>query len=62
VQYLGETTTQTGLTVQAVRVTDEYQKGLKVSDAVMATLNLQPHDVCPQWNYTLRPRVSGAAN
>ncbi len=62
VQYIGETTTQTGLTVHAVRVTDEYQKGLKVSDAAMATLNVQLHDVCPQWNYTLRPRVSGAAN
>ena len=61
-QYIGEATTQTGLTVQAVRVTDEYQKGLKVSDEVMDTLNLQPHNICPQWNYTLRPHVTVSVN
>ncbi len=55
---LGQTTTATGLIVQAHLVTTEYPTGLKVSDADMAALNLQPHDICPQWNYTIRPRQS----
>ena len=54
--YIRATTTQTGLRVRAHLVTDVYKVGGKVSDAEMATLNLQAHAVCPQWNYTIRPR------
>jgi hypothetical protein len=54
--YLEATTTQTGLTVRAALHDNVYQTGESVRDAVMATLNLTPHDVCPTWNYTLRPR------
>lgn len=61
-QYIRETTTQTGLTVQAWLITDDYPTGLKVSDEAMATLNVQPHDVCPQWNYTIRPRTQPSLN
>jgi Rhodopirellula transposase DDE domain len=50
------TTTATGLAVQAVRLDGEYRPGQRVSDAEMATLLLDRHDVCPAWNYTLRPR------
>jgi hypothetical protein len=57
---IGQTTTTTGLSVQAYLVTAEYPTGLKVPDADMATLNIQPHEVCPQWNYTIRPRLSDA--
>ena len=57
---IGQTTTTTGLSVQAHLVTAEYPTGLKVPDADMATLNIQPHAVCPQWNYTIRPRLSEA--
>ena len=55
-QYIRETKTQTGLTVQAHLVPDAYQRGVKVPDAVMATLNIQAHAICPIWNYTIRPR------
>ncbi len=61
-QYIRETTTQTGLTVQAWLVTDDYPTGLTVSDEAMAALNLDPHEVCPQWNYTIRPRTQLSAN
>jgi len=61
-QYIRETTTQTGLTVQAHMVSDDYPTGLKVSDDEMAALNLQPHAVCPQWNYTIRPRTQPSAS
>jgi len=56
VDYIAATTTQTGLTVQAHLVTTSYLTGVKVSNQVMKTLNIQPHEVCPQWNYTIRPR------
>jgi Rhodopirellula transposase DDE domain len=54
--YLQQTTTATGLTVQAHLVTTDYPKGVKVSDEAMDALNIQAHAVCPQWNYTIRPR------
>jgi len=58
--YLQGTTTQTGLTVRAALHDGVYQTGESVSDTVMATLNLTKHDVCPTWNYTLRPRSSSS--
>ncbi len=61
-QYLNETKTETGLTVRAMLVTEKYKTGIKVSDAVMDQLNLQQHDTCPQWNYTIRPRSVTALN
>jgi Rhodopirellula transposase DDE domain len=56
-QYLRATTTQTGLCVVAHLVTQVYQKGIEVADEVMAALNITYHAICPQWNYTIRPRV-----
>lgn len=54
--YIRDTKTQTGLTVRAHLVTEKYEKGVKVPDAQMDALNIEFHDVCPQWNYTIRPR------
>jgi hypothetical protein len=54
--YLRDTKTQTGLTVQAQLVTQIYRTGVKVSNAVMKTLSIEKHEVCSQWNYTIRPR------
>lgn len=54
--YLRGTTTETGLTVRAALHTGVYKTGESVSDAEIATLNLERHDICPSWNYTLRPR------
>jgi len=56
--YLENTTTQTGLRVRAHIITTMYKTGEKVLDADMATLNIQYHEVCPQWNYTIYPRSS----
>ncbi len=53
------TTTSTGLKVEAILVEQSYQTGLKVSDDEMASLALEKHDTCPDWNYTIRPRPSG---
>jgi len=56
--YIRDTKTQTGLTVQAHLVTETYETGVKVPDKEMDALNIQFHDICPQWNYTIRPRSS----
>lgn len=57
-QYIAETSTHTGLRVRAYRVTKTYEKGVKVSDEEMATLNVHTHATCPRWNYTIYPRPS----
>ena len=54
--FIRNTVTETGLRVKAIVSPKVYQKGIKVSDKEMATLNLTRHSVCPQWNYIIRPR------
>jgi hypothetical protein len=56
--YLRGTKTETGLTVRAALHDGIYKTGESVSDADMTALNLTRHDVCPTWNYTLRPRAA----
>ncbi len=55
-QYIRETKTQTGLAVRVHLVRKKYATGEKISDEMMATLNITYHAVCPQWNYTIYPR------
>jgi hypothetical protein len=57
--YLRGTTTSTGLEVQALLWQSVYATGQSVSDTDMQTLNLERHLVCPNWNYTIRPRPTG---
>lgn len=56
-QLLEETTTETGLRVEATRVEKTYERGITVSDEEMAALALEKHATCPQWNYTIRPQT-----
>ena len=56
VELIANTTTKTGLTVRCELDTNSYPKGIKVSDAEMATLNLKGDDFHPDWNYTISPR------
>ena len=55
--YIRGTTTETGLKVKAFILDGHYEKGVKVSDEQMKALNLERHDVCPNWNYTIKPRT-----
>lgn len=55
-----QTCTDTGLRVEACPNHAVYPTGIKVSDEEMAQLNIVHHVVCPQWNYTLRPRPADA--
>src|SRR5262249_36334904 len=50
------TTTRTGLRVTARWQTRRYAKGIRVSQADLAGLNLHTHDLCPKWNYTIEPK------
>ncbi|MBN1221469.1 MAG: hypothetical protein JXM69_21290 [Anaerolineae bacterium] len=40
----------------AQNCTEIYETGVKVPDEQRDVLNIEYHDVCPQWNYTIRPR------
>ena len=56
VELIGATTTKTGLKIQCALDPKTYEKGIKISDAEMATLNLTGDDFHPEWNYTIKPR------
>jgi len=57
VELIAATTTKTGLTVHCELDTNVYAKGIKVSDAEMATLNIKGDAFHPEWNYTISPRL-----
>jgi hypothetical protein len=57
VELIASTTNKTGLTVRCELDTREYPKGVKVSDADMATLNIKGDIFHPEWNYTISPRA-----
>jgi hypothetical protein len=55
VELIAATTTKTGLKVHCELDTKAYAKGIKVSDAEMATLNIKGNAFHPEWNYTISP-------
>jgi hypothetical protein len=54
--YIRGTTTETGLTVEAVHLEGDFPLGQTVSKREIGRLALQPHQTCPDWNYTITPR------
>jgi hypothetical protein len=52
VQLIASTTTDTGLTVACHLDENTYDKCIKVTDAEMAALNIQPNAFRGEWNYT----------
>src|SRR5580704_11184367 len=59
VELIAATTTKTGLTVRCELDEKCYPKAIRVTDADMASLNIETADWHPEWNYTIRPRTSG---
>jgi transposase len=55
VQLIAATTTDTGLTVRAELDRKKYPKGVKVSNAQLAAVNLIRHTFHGDWNYTIKP-------
>lgn len=56
--YIRGTTTETGLTVEAFLLEGDFPLGQKVSNKEMSRLRLQLHQTCPNWNYTIAPRLN----
>ncbi len=61
VRLIGSTTTRTGLTVRADLDTSTYPTGVKVTDAELAAVRLEPATFHGDWNYTIAPRHPGIA-
>jgi hypothetical protein len=59
VELIGATTTKTGLRIECALDTRTYEKGIKISDDQMATLNIEGDEFHPEWNYTIKPRRIG---
>lgn len=51
------TRTRTGLRVTARLNERRYELKIRVTDDEMAQLDMQSHHTCPQWNYTIKPRL-----
>ena len=56
VELIAATTTTAGLQVRCELDTRSYPKGIKITDAEMATLNIKGDEFHPEWNYTISPR------
>ena len=56
VELIGSTRTERGLEVRAELDFTEHPKGIRISDAEMATINLHRSDFHRDWNYTIKPR------
>ncbi len=54
--FIAITSNQSGLHVTAVRMTKQYQTGVKITDEQMAGINVTHSEVNPQWNYDIHPR------
>ena len=56
VELIGSTTTRSGLTIRADLDASSYPTGIKVTDAELAAVRLEPADFHGDWNYTIAPR------
>jgi hypothetical protein len=55
-ELISHTTTTAGLTVTAVKDSQTYPTGLKVTDGELAALNLVRDAFHGEWNYTIKPQ------
>ena len=55
VNLISSTTTETGLTVNAVLDKNEYKTGIKVTKQEMESINLFRDSFHPEWNYSIKP-------
>ena len=61
VKMIAATSTAKGLTVRCMLDETVYEKGRRVTDQQMATINLVPDEFHGEWNYTIRPRSTQRA-
>ena len=58
VNLIGGTRTRTGLRIKAKLDPSEYEKGIKITDEQMQSIDMTPHKIHPMWNYTIACRQS----
>ncbi len=58
VNLIAHTSTPSGLVVRAALDTQEYPKGIKVSDEELAHVNLTPAKFHGEWNYSITPKAN----
>jgi Rhodopirellula transposase DDE domain len=56
VELIPATTTKTGLAVRCQLDPAAYPKGIAVTDAEIAAINIKRHTVHREWNYTVSSR------
>ncbi len=56
IELISHTTTEQGLKVQAIKDSNTYPTGIKVSDDELAALNLSRDPFHGEWNYTIKPQ------
>jgi hypothetical protein len=61
VELIAATTTKAGVAVRCELNENAYAKGVKVSAAEMAALNIIGNTFHPEWNYTIAPRSKPAS-
>jgi hypothetical protein len=54
-KYTQTTKTEKGLVVNAILVDKQYKKGIKASKDDLKNLNINYHEINPQWNYSILP-------
>ena len=54
-KFIRTTKTDTGLRVRAYLDKTDYQAGMELTAEQKAQINLFPHRVLPEWNYTIKP-------
>jgi len=57
INLIAATTTRTGLTVHARLDERRYPKGIKITNAELAAVQLTGNPFHPEWNYTINPRA-----
>jgi Rhodopirellula transposase DDE domain len=56
VNLIGNTTTKTGLQIQAELDTNAYETGIEVSDEELAAVRIKTDTFHGEWNYTISPK------
>ena len=57
VNLIGSTSTEKGLSVEAVLDENEYKTGRKILNSEMESINIQKDEFHPEWNYTIKPNI-----
>jgi transposase len=58
IKLIGSTKTKKGLKIEARLDERDYETGIKILDKDMSQLKISLHELYPNWNYSIEPRVT----